>query len=230
MASSEHLSDNSESSEGSPYDCTGHQHLFDQQEVYDYHWRPEEETWFACDSPCCPNRYTTFDHPPVQASWGGLPVASWQEDLDFTNAFSEASVPPGPEHVTRLPSPSNTNYSPSISNRSSSKLEDLLNLVVLESEEYQEFILLTTTIGDVKPDTIPVLAQASQYANWSAAMRGYLMLIEAWPAISSGDITADGYSKMNSRAQGVLLMRTDRNIHHHLLETDGETLKSSKAI
>ncbi|TFY55593.1 hypothetical protein EVJ58_g8149 [Rhodofomes roseus] len=152
-----------------------------------------------------------------------------QEDFIFANSFSEASSPPGPEHVARLPSPSSTVYSP-LTPLSEVLFEAPLEPIVFESEEFNEFILLTTTMGDVKPDAIPVLAQASQYANWSAAMRGYLTFIEAWPAIAPGTTTDANYGKMNSRAQGVLLMRTERNIHHHLLKEDGETLKTAKEM
>lgn len=85
-------------------------------------------------------------------------------------------------------------------------------------------------MGDVKPDTIPILTQASQYANWAAAMRGYLTFIESWPTIALGTSTLEGFAKMNARAQGVLIMHTDRNVHHHLYAADGETLKTAKEM
>ncbi|TFY52466.1 hypothetical protein EVJ58_g10003 [Rhodofomes roseus] len=82
-------------------------------------------------------------------------------------------------------------------------------------------------MGDVKPDNVPKLSSASQYADWSAAMRGYLVFIQAWPAVTATGTPAADFATQNARAQGVLFMRTDRSMHH-LLEKDTGDLKDAK--
>lgn len=93
-------------------------------------------------------------------------------------------------------------------------------------------------MGDVKPDSVPVLSSAAQYADWASKMKGYLMFAQCWDVIASSDTPpTDGddakeWKKHNGQACGLIFMRTSPSFHY-LLETktttaaDGTT--SSKA-
>ena len=231
MASSVH-SDGSESeSSGStepPYDCTNHFHLFDLDEVCDLHHRSTTRRWEYCDNTCCPHRYTTGQGGFPRHTWGGIEVDSWQENFLFASAFS-GSDPPTLEHFILLPESGTSSPVLSPEVEATQLPFDVFDTEPdFESSEQDEFIFLTLTMGDLKPDSVPKLSSASQYAEWSAAMRGYLIFIEAWPAILAEPSTDADYKKNNARCQGVIMMRTDRSIHH-LLEQDGN-LKSAKEM
>ena len=44
-------------SESSAFDCSGLIHFFDVDENLDRYYDPEDDSYFACDSFPCPNRY-----------------------------------------------------------------------------------------------------------------------------------------------------------------------------
>ncbi|EPT00516.1 hypothetical protein FOMPIDRAFT_1122521 [Fomitopsis schrenkii] len=85
-------------------------------------------------------------------------------------------------------------------------------------------------MSDLKADSISVLKRSSDYKVWSSQMLGYLTFIEADDALSTGDLKDAEYKKANTRAKGVILMRTDNSFHHLLYENVNgvEVMKSAK--
>ncbi|EPS93165.1 hypothetical protein FOMPIDRAFT_1099058, partial [Fomitopsis schrenkii] len=85
-------------------------------------------------------------------------------------------------------------------------------------------------MSEPKADSVSVLKKSSDYKVWSSQMLGYLTFIEADEALLAGDLKNTEYKKANTRAKGVLLMRTDNSFHHLLYEkVNGvEVMKSAK--
>ncbi|EIW51136.1 uncharacterized protein TRAVEDRAFT_82074, partial [Trametes versicolor FP-101664 SS1] len=81
-------------------------------------------------------------------------------------------------------------------------------------------------MGDIKPDSVPILSSAAQYADWAAKMKGLLMFMNCWevvsgsatqPAAAQADALKE-WKKQNAQACGLLFMRTGPSFHY-LLET-----------
>lgn len=54
--------------------------------------------------------------------------------------------------------------------------------------DFFEFYLLSTTMSDMKADSISVLKKSSDYKVWSSQMLGYLTFIEADEALNTSDL------------------------------------------
>ncbi|KAI0367450.1 hypothetical protein BV20DRAFT_1054739, partial [Pilatotrama ljubarskyi] len=81
-------------------------------------------------------------------------------------------------------------------------------------------------MGDIKPESMPVLSSASQYNSWAAKMKGYLMFMNCWDVVDGSkrrpaDAHAEAqkeWDKLNAQARGLIHMRTATNFHF-ILET-----------
>ncbi|KAL7284388.1 hypothetical protein ACG7TL_001678, partial [Trametes sanguinea] len=87
-----------------------------------------------------------------------------------------------------------------------------------------QFFLLT--MGDIKPETIPLLTSASQYSDWVAKIKGVMLFTGCWGPILSqsapaGEKTED-WKKKDDQAKGLIWMRVATN-YHYLLETKETT-------
>ncbi|KAI0732640.1 hypothetical protein C8Q72DRAFT_881970 [Fomitopsis betulina] len=67
-----------------------------------------------------------------------------------------------------------------------------------EVSDFFEFHILTSTMSDMKADSIPVLKKSSDYKVWSSQMLSYLMFIKADDALKAGDLTKPDYKKTNT--------------------------------
>ncbi|KAI0634467.1 hypothetical protein C8Q77DRAFT_1030156, partial [Trametes polyzona] len=79
-------------------------------------------------------------------------------------------------------------------------------------------------MGDIKPDSVPILSSATQYVDWSAKMKGLLMFMDCWEVVS-GSLTqpsptdVDGtkaWKKSNAQACGLIYLRTGQSFHYLL--------------
>ena len=206
-------------SESSAFDCSGLIHFFDVDENLDRYYDPEDDSYFACDSFPCPNRYQNLQEPPPGNLWAVTPEP-WQvtplppssteeEDLESVYELSPLLAP------TPLPPDAPLQFAPPQSPLPTLDLTE--NLV-----DSPQFFLLT--MGDIKPDSVPLLSSASQYADWAAKMKGLLMFMNCWDVVSSTSTEPTDaeerkeYKKKNAQACGLLYMRTGPSFHY-LLET-----------
>ncbi|KAL7278680.1 hypothetical protein ACG7TL_007682 [Trametes sanguinea] len=87
-----------------------------------------------------------------------------------------------------------------------------------------QFFLLT--MGDIKPDTIPLLTSASQYSDWVAKIKGVMLFTGCWGPILSQSAPegekAEDWKKKDDQAKGLIWMRVATN-YHYLLETKETT-------
>ncbi|KAL7280531.1 hypothetical protein ACG7TL_005463 [Trametes sanguinea] len=95
------------------------------------------------------------------------------------------------------------------------------------SDDFQDspqFFLLT--MGDIKPDTIPLLTSASQYSDWVAKIKGVMLFTGCWGPILSQSAPegekAEDWKKKDDQAKGLIWMRVATN-YHYLLETKETT-------
>ncbi|CDO73707.1 hypothetical protein BN946_scf185015.g35 [Trametes cinnabarina] len=92
-----------------------------------------------------------------------------------------------------------------------------------------QFLLFT--MGDIKPDTIPLLTSASQYSDWVAKIKGVMLFTGCWGPVlnaspSEGEKLED-WKKKDDQAKGLIWMRTATN-YHYLLETKEEEVDGVK--
>ncbi|KAH9899128.1 chitin synthase-domain-containing protein [Cubamyces lactineus] len=83
-------------SESSAFDCSGLIHFFDVDENLDRYYDPEDDSYFACDSFPCPNRYQNLQEPPPGNLWAvvpepwqvtPLPPSSTEEEEDLESVY-----------------------------------------------------------------------------------------------------------------------------------------------
>ncbi|CDO75313.1 hypothetical protein BN946_scf184715.g2 [Trametes cinnabarina] len=92
-----------------------------------------------------------------------------------------------------------------------------------------QFLLFT--MGDIKPDTIPLLTSASQYSDWVAKIKGVMLFTGCWgPVLNASPLEgekAEDWKKKDDQAKGLIWMRTATN-YHYLLETKEEEVDGVK--
>lgn len=226
-----------------PFNCQGLPHIFDLEDNCHRHIKRKSSNWEECDHRYCPNSTSAPPTTEFTVPDWAVEVAPWQESEDFaaefereylpgpehltelpvsesegeTQSFIEESFFPGPEHLTALPD-SETEESES---ESFSEEEFIEEQLLLPPEEFSLsffdlHIFSALVMSDIKDSGISVLRKASDYPNWAAQMRGYLTFTEAWPAITAGTPAPENYNTMNARAQGIIIMKTDRSLHRLL--------------
>ncbi|CDO74519.1 hypothetical protein BN946_scf184979.g74 [Trametes cinnabarina] len=86
-------------------------------------------------------------------------------------------------------------------------------------------------MGDIKPDTIPLLTSASQYSDWVAKIKGVMLFTGCWgPVLNASPPEgekAEDWKKKDDQAKGLIWMRTATN-YHYLLETKEEEVDGVK--
>ena len=239
------------SSEASSTDCTGLRHLFDREDTLD-RYESEDEGWLPCDHFPCPNRY---DQAGVitqdSRDWASIPHPS-QVPAELV------PLPQSPEAWEEVPLPSSVEPSPSPSPSPTPlppvsttppprvptplippELLDLVPELDFTPEPTEDFTdspqFFLLTMGDIKVDSVPVLSSASQYIDWAAKMKGYLMFMNCWDSINStmpAATEADAqkeWKKANAQASGLIFMRTSQSFHYLFdAKADGTSLTAKE--
>ncbi|KAL7284900.1 hypothetical protein ACG7TL_002214 [Trametes sanguinea] len=216
----------SESSSASLFDCSGLPHLFDWEEHTDRHLRPTTSKYEECDDFPCPHRYDQPGNPSSRTTrtWAEYPNQAQESPLyPFSESvFDLFSSPtpiaaPTPVVVSRSPSPAAPLQFASTTPPISLDFSD-------DFRDSPQFFLLT--MGDIKPDTIPLLTSASQYSDWVAKIKGVMLFTGCWGPILSQSAPegekAEDWKKKDDQAKGLIWMRVATN-YHYLLETKETT-------
>ncbi|KAL7280538.1 hypothetical protein ACG7TL_005470, partial [Trametes sanguinea] len=210
----------SESSSASLFDCSGLPHLFDWEEHTDRHLRPTTSKYEECDDFPCPHRYDQPGNPSSRTTrtWAEY-LYQAQESLlyPFSESVFDLFSAPTPVVVSRSPSPAAPLQFVSTTPPISLDFSD-------DFQDSPQFFLLT--MGDIKPDTIPLLTSANQYSDWVAKIKGVMLFTGCWGPILSQSAPegekAEDWKKKDDQAKGLIWMRVATN-YHYLLETKETT-------
>ncbi|PIL22314.1 hypothetical protein GSI_15002 [Ganoderma sinense ZZ0214-1] len=168
-------------------------------------WGPEHDSWEdAADLANAPKVVQKFHstHPDAPSPLNKKTKSEAPFDLfDFVDSFLTSLFGKDPFELTFNPS----SYSQ-------------------PSED--DFFLFNVIMGDVKPESIPLLHTAAQYPTWAGAMRGFLIMCGAWEIVIQAPNTVDASDAaavkarqdLVHRAAGVITMHTHMDLHHLLLD------------